>query len=158
MLLRGVRPIEDRLPLSPADRLQYFIDAFVEKPYHAIKNKNILYIHTPFCESKCRYCVCHSSECKSSSDLQEFVDVILPNQVELFKEVFKNIKFDQVFLVAEPRLFFHLNSWTLSLALYQTFVAFLLSALNAHLFLSLKNIWPYLRNTTLVTSPLACNP
>lgn len=97
MLLRGVRPIEDRLPLSPADRLQYFIDAFVEKPYDAIKNKNILYIHTPFCESKCRYCVCHSSECKSSSDLQEFVDVILPNQVELFKDVFKNIKFDQVF-------------------------------------------------------------
>ena len=97
MLLRGVKSIEDRLPLSPADRLQYFIDAFVRKPPDATNNKNILYIHTPYCESKCRYCVCHSSECKSSNDLQKFVNIILPGQIELFKEVFKNIKFDQVF-------------------------------------------------------------
>lgn len=59
--------------------------------------KNVLYIHTPFCETKCCYCIYSSKVPKSNSEVQYFLNNILNKQIEIHMPIFENIVFDEVY-------------------------------------------------------------
>lgn len=59
-------------------------------------NKKVLYIHTPFCRSKCTYCVCHS-KVGSESEIEEYAKSVLAEQLLRFQDVLSQIAFDEVY-------------------------------------------------------------
>lgn len=60
------------------------------------KNKKILYIHTPFCSSKCTYCVCHS-KVTTKEEINIYAKETLINQLLHFQEILQEIIFDEVY-------------------------------------------------------------
>jgi hypothetical protein len=64
----------------------------------AIKNnwKNVLYIHTPFCQQKCKYCV-YPSFVPNSTEAQYFYNRFIIEEIMKYKQLFSNIDFDQVY-------------------------------------------------------------
>src|SRR5660398_122429 len=56
-----------------------------------------LYIHIPFCESKCYYCDFYSIT-KSNSDMKEFYIKSLIKELELNKKILDGCKFDTIFI------------------------------------------------------------
>lgn len=60
-------------------------------------NKEIsLYIHIPFCVSKCKFCCCHSYEWKSLSDKSKYLDKII-SEINIFWENLKDKKIKNIF-------------------------------------------------------------
>lgn len=60
-------------------------------------NKKILYLHTPFCQSKCSYCVCHS-RVGNLTEINDYVNNGLAKQIIHFQELLGEITFDEVYL------------------------------------------------------------
>lgn len=69
---------------------------FIKKFLRNMPYKRILYVHTPFCPSKCKYCVFDSEQCSDYEKIKEFLKTI-PLQIEQYKEIFEKCKFDQVY-------------------------------------------------------------
>lgn len=55
-----------------------------------------MYVHTPFCQSKCKFCVYNSEACSDYKTIKKFLSEI-PNQINLYKELFNKLSFDQVY-------------------------------------------------------------
>jgi radical SAM superfamily enzyme len=72
---------------------EYFIEKFLIKN----SNKNVLYVHTPFCLSKCKYCKYMSTCNYTEKDLDNFYNSILPAHIKLYSDIFSNIIFDEVY-------------------------------------------------------------
>lgn len=73
-------------------KVKFFIKKFLDsQPF-----KRVLYVHTPYCKTKCKYCVYNSAACDNYEKIETFLNTI-PDQIELFKEVFEHILFDQVY-------------------------------------------------------------
>ena len=70
-----------------------FIESFIEEK----GNIKVLYVHTPFCIAKCRYCVYNSRVPKSNDEVNAFVDDTLPQQIYQYNRIFENVKFDEVY-------------------------------------------------------------
>lgn len=60
------------------------------------KNKKILYIHTPFCCSKCTYCVCHS-RVGAEEEIDNYAEKTLPGKLLRYQDIFHKIIFDEVY-------------------------------------------------------------
>lgn len=60
--------------------------------------KNVLYIHIPFCKTKCKFCVYGSKEKFLQEEQETFFTEILPKQMENYKEILENVSFDEVFV------------------------------------------------------------
>lgn len=111
MLVKDVPTItEVKLPTNPfSARIEgpkeEFIRQYLESP-----RKKALYIHTPFCISKCRYCKWQSSELKNLEQLRVHYEETLPQKLQEFKEIFDNVIFDELYLgggtptVATPKM------------------------------------------------------
>ena len=61
------------------------------------KRPNVLYVHTPFCKSRCSYCIYDSTDNFSTHEFDYFYDTELNKQIELYKDIFENVVFDQVY-------------------------------------------------------------
>ncbi|MCK5343515.1 MAG: radical SAM protein, partial [Candidatus Heimdallarchaeota archaeon] len=68
-------------------------DMFMDK-VRAGKEPNLLslYIHFPYCQSNCDYCIYPSTELKDKQQIEDYLDYII-NDMELFSPLFKGIKF-----------------------------------------------------------------
>ena len=78
-----------------SDKLrQIFIDEF-------IKNKdkfcNVLYVDIPYCKQKCSYCVYTGKVNAADSELDYYVENIIPNKVALYKQIFEHCNFDMIY-------------------------------------------------------------
>lgn len=78
--------------INPWKRL-YFERRFISER----TNTKVLYIHTPFCKSKCKYCVYSSCVPRTNDEIDFFVEKVIPKQIELYHDVFENVMFDQVY-------------------------------------------------------------
>ena len=78
---------------SPEEMRQTFIRKFKEDT----GNKKVLYIHTPYCNGKCRFCICPSISYRKLEDVKNFARKNLPAQLALYREIFDEISFDEVY-------------------------------------------------------------
>lgn len=60
-------------------------------------NLKVLYIHSPYCNGKCRFCICPSISCKTLQDPIDFVTTVFPKQLEEYADVFEQVRFDEVY-------------------------------------------------------------
>ena len=60
------------------------------------KNKKILYIHSPFCLSKCTYCVCHS-KVGTEQEFNDYAESVLTEQLLRYQGLLGEIDFDEVY-------------------------------------------------------------
>lgn len=61
------------------------------------KRRNVLYIHTPFCLKKCKYCICPSVANVGAEARKTFLDNVLLQQISDYAEIFRNVQFDEVY-------------------------------------------------------------
>jgi hypothetical protein len=63
-----------------------------------IKNywKNVIYVHSPFCLEKCKYCIYHSY-IGSEKDKSDFYNVNLPSQFRLYNRLLNSVNFDEIY-------------------------------------------------------------
>jgi hypothetical protein len=71
----------------------YFINRFVSKT----KNEKVLYVHIPYCLSKCKYCNCQSKIPSSSQEVSDFITTVLATQMACYHDIFCQVRFDQVY-------------------------------------------------------------
>ena len=71
-----------------------FVDEFVRE--HT-KRPNVLYIHTPFCKSRCLYCIYDSTEQFDTDEFNSFYDIVLKKQIESYNDIFDIVAFDQIY-------------------------------------------------------------
>lgn len=79
--------------LTPAQKQELFKKEFVRKN----GNLKVLYIHTPYCNGKCRFCICPSIPCKTLQQPIDFVTQVFPKQLQLYADIFEQVKFDEVY-------------------------------------------------------------
>jgi len=74
----------------------HFIDLVYQM--FKIKNtwKNVLYIHSPFCSQKCKYCVYHSFV-PSLEQKTSFYQSYLPKQIKEYYKILNEVTFDEVY-------------------------------------------------------------
>jgi coproporphyrinogen III oxidase-like Fe-S oxidoreductase len=61
------------------------------------KHKNIwIYIHTPYCESKCVFCECLSKKIEVWDKLGKYLEKLF-SEIDFLKEIFKDIEFDSIY-------------------------------------------------------------
>lgn len=73
-----------------------FINKYILK-YTKKEGKNVLYIHTPFCLRKCRYCVYHSETVTSYDDVAKMHYEFLLNDIKKYHVIFEQVTFDEVY-------------------------------------------------------------
>ena len=71
---------------------QIFNEKFLKKQ----DGTNILYIHTPFCPSRCSYCIYHYFKFESPKQIEDYYHFLL-NEIEENRQVLDSIQFDQVY-------------------------------------------------------------
>ena len=76
-----------------SDPLGHFIDQYIKSG-----RRKALYIHTPFCVSKCRYCKWQSSQLELPEELDFHYEQVLAGQVKKYHEIFDKIIFNEVYL------------------------------------------------------------
>lgn len=74
-----------------------YLDFFIKKFIKNNSNKNVLYVHTPFCLSKCRYCNYMSTSKYSSDDLMKFYNEVLQQHLEIYGDILSNTVFDEIY-------------------------------------------------------------
>jgi coproporphyrinogen III oxidase-like Fe-S oxidoreductase len=75
------------------NKKDFFINSFLNDSH----NKNVLYVHTPFCLQKCSYCTCGSKATFSQEEFNEFYERLIPKHIFEYKKIFDSIIFDQVY-------------------------------------------------------------
>lgn len=80
-------------PANLADPLGEFMDQYL-----ASDRKKALYIHTPFCASKCKYCKWQSSKLENPEELRVHYEETLTAQLEKYKKIFDVTTFDELYL------------------------------------------------------------
>lgn len=73
------------------------IDLFCNLYIRNKQSKKVLYVHTPFCVKKCRYCVYSSIVPSNSSEIEGFISDVLPKQICAYRKILENTKFDQIY-------------------------------------------------------------
>ena len=67
------------------------------KLYLESSGKKILYIHTPYCPSKCKYCICKSTVCKEQEKVDDYaVNVLIP-QIQAESALLESVDFSEVY-------------------------------------------------------------
>ena len=100
--LKEIRGMENRVDESILNDLQlkesdpWKRNSF-KRRFIKATNPKVLYVHTPFCKSKCKYCVYSSIVPKSNEIMDTFVNEVIPAHIELYRDVFDQVKFDQVY-------------------------------------------------------------
>lgn len=69
-----------------------FAKLYLESPW-----KKVLYIHTPYCPSKCKYCICKSVACSDQHKVDEYANQILIPQILAEASVLENVAFSEVY-------------------------------------------------------------
>jgi len=70
---------------------------FIEK-YIQSRERKVLYLHIPFCPSKCRYCICETQICHQVTELEEFVRMMLWKQIADYRVLLERIEFNQLYI------------------------------------------------------------
>jgi len=78
--------------MNNSDKKQFFIDCFKEST-----SNNVLYVHIPYCLSKCKYCIYQSEKLSSKELLEQHIRELIPCQIEQYQEIFDSVSFDQVY-------------------------------------------------------------
>lgn len=93
MLVKDVYKIERDAFVDPMkeDR-ERFIMEFL-KP---TDRKRVLYIHTPYCPSRCKYCKWETSQGFRTQATDHWLQTI-PQQIEQYRDIFENVIFDEVY-------------------------------------------------------------
>ena len=87
---------DDNVRKNEVDDSKY-MEIFIKKFVKNNTNKNVLYVHTPFCLTKCRYCNYMSTSKYTQDDIDEFYNKVLPHHLETYSEIFSEIIFDEVY-------------------------------------------------------------
>lgn len=78
-------------PAKVSDPLHTFMDVYLSS-----ERKKVLYIHTPFCHNKCKYCKWQSSV-GNISDVRKHFEETLVDQIHQFEKILNTITFDEVY-------------------------------------------------------------
>ena len=79
-------------PTNVEDSEKYF-----KKKYLESTNKKVLYIHTPYCPSKCKYCICKSIGERNPEVANDYaVNQLIP-QIKKSQDILSSIIFDEVY-------------------------------------------------------------
>ena len=70
---------------------------FIDRYKHEKVNKKILYIHIPYCISKCKFCGCQSIVAKNAAEIDNFATLYLPEQIKEYFELLELVSFEQVY-------------------------------------------------------------
>lgn len=90
---------EVKLPMNPfSAQIEDPCGEFIKQFLESTSRKKALYIHTPFCASKCKYCKWQSSALKDPEEIRVHYEETLPRQLEKYKDIFENIVFDELYL------------------------------------------------------------
>ena len=90
--------------LDKDSQRKIFIDNFLNST-----KKKILYVHTPLCMQKCKFCYLDTSQCLSPEEPFNHYKVLFED-LETYKDIFNNIIFDEIYFgggtptVAPPHL------------------------------------------------------
>jgi len=77
---------------SIEERKSFFIRLYLKSNW-----RRILYVHTPFCLSKCSYCVYSSKADYSTEEMRDFYESILPGQISEYGDIMNGPVFDEVY-------------------------------------------------------------
>lgn len=83
----------NQYPAQLDDPLGEFIHQYLSS-----QRKKALYIHTPFCATKCKYCKWQSSKLNSPDELRVHYEETLKGQLEQYHQIFDTTIFDEVYL------------------------------------------------------------
>lgn len=92
MLIIKLAETRDINPIDNSKNRWKFTQDFIAPT----RRKRALYIHTPFCPTKCKYCKWATSPGHISDVSNHWINR-LPNQVQQYKEIFDNVIFDEVY-------------------------------------------------------------
>lgn len=59
--------------------------------------KKVLYVHTPYCPSKCKYCICKSTVCKEQEKVDEYAFEFLIPQIQEASTTLEKIDFAEAY-------------------------------------------------------------
>lgn len=91
---QGLKNSPEKTEYEGNNTEKFFISEYLRLKHN--NNKKILYIHTPFCRSKCTYCVCHS-KVGTDSEINNYAESILSDQLLCYQDLFREIVFDEVY-------------------------------------------------------------
>lgn len=67
------------------------------KLYLASQGKKILYVHSPYCPSKCKYCICKSEVCREQKAVDRYALEQLIPQIQMSTSVMGKVSFSEVY-------------------------------------------------------------
>lgn len=82
-------------PDNVEDKNDFFVKLFLNKINNG--NKKILYIHMPLCDGKCKYCICPSVALRNESEVKEYANNTLIEQIKQYDIALRKTKFDEVY-------------------------------------------------------------
>lgn len=93
--------LRDRVPRHMG--MEIFNTAKKKQDYFMINylnshNPKVLYIHIPFCVSKCKYCVCQSYGNRTKEDIANYVSTVIVPQFEQYARILEDVEFDQLYI------------------------------------------------------------
>lgn len=86
LIIDAVKPIHNKMSHSEFSKL------YLESPW-----KKVLYVHTPYCPSKCKYCICKSTVCKEQQEVDKYALTSLIPQIKEASEVLEKANFAEVY-------------------------------------------------------------
>ena len=81
------------LATSKEEQRALFLEAYAKDT----GNKKILYLHMPYCNGKCRFCICPSISYRTESDIDVFARDVLPAQIAEYRSLLEHTRFDEVY-------------------------------------------------------------
>jgi len=73
-----------------------FINKYISK-YANNTGNNALYIHTPFCLRKCKYCVYHAKTVRSYHEVARDHIECITEDIKKYRTIFERVHFDEVY-------------------------------------------------------------
>lgn len=91
MLIKNFATQNKKASDSVNENRKLFIQKYLENSW-----KKVLYVHIPFCTSKCKYCICETKACNDENAFDRHIQLI-KEQINLYYDIFKSVKFEQVY-------------------------------------------------------------
>lgn len=109
MLIKDACPLVPELPKTTDPNGMEGL--FKQEYRNSYRNQKILYIHTPYCNGKCKFCICPSISYQTKQELTTFIDQTLPAQINRYGDLLEELRFDEVYFGGGTPTLIDASSW-----------------------------------------------